>query len=56
MIWKNNYIIRIAIGMKECKEYNMMTPVGVYSNGDVIDLQIDELTDKERIEFEEMVK
>lgn len=45
MIWKNNYIIRIAIGMKkckECKEYNMMTLVRVYSNGDVIDLQIDE--------------
>lgn len=53
MIWENNYIIRLAI---EMKEYNMVTPMGVYSNGDVIDLQIDELTDKERMEFEEMVK
>lgn len=49
-------MIRIAIGMKECKEFNMMIPVGVYSNGEVIDLHIDDLTDKERKEFEEMVK
>ena len=54
MVWKNNYIIRI--GMKECKEYNIMTPVGVYSNGDVIDLHINDLTEKERIEYEAMVK
>ena len=30
------------------KEFNMMIPVGVYSNGDVIDLHIDDLTDKEK--------
>ncbi len=38
------------------KEFNMMIPVGVYSNGDVIDLHIDDLTDKEKKEFKEMVK
>lgn len=49
-------MIRIAIGIKECKEFNMMIPVGIYSNGDVIDLHVQELTDKERVEFEEMIK
>ena len=49
-------IIRITIGMKECKEYNIMIPVGVYSNGEVIDLHIDDLTEKERLEYEAMVK
>lgn len=52
-LFGDNYIIRIAIGMKE---FNMMIPVGVYSNGDVIDLHIDDLTDKEKKEFKEMVK
>ncbi|MGW8754536.1 hypothetical protein [Bacillus wiedmannii] len=46
-------MIRITIGMKE---FNMMIPVGVYSNGDVIDLHVGELTDKEKVEFENMVK
>ncbi len=45
-----------AIGMKKYKEYNMMIPVGVYSNGEVIELHIDDLTNEERIKFEEMVK
>ncbi|WP_367888450.1 hypothetical protein [Bacillus wiedmannii] len=49
-------MIRIAIGMKECKEFKMMIPVGVYSNGDVIDLDVDDLTDNEKEEFENMVK
>ncbi|MEJ9114195.1 hypothetical protein LAV76_15575 [Bacillus paramobilis] len=49
-------MIRIEIGMKECEQHNMMIPVGVYSNGDVIDLHAEELTDKERVEFEKMVK
>ncbi|CAH2464428.1 hypothetical protein IIQ_05360 [Bacillus cereus VD118] len=34
--------------MKECKEHNMMIPVGLYSNGDVIYLHIDDLTDKKK--------
>lgn len=34
----------------------MMIPVGVYSNGEVIDLHIDDLTEKERLEYETMVK
>ncbi|WP_176528105.1 hypothetical protein [Bacillus cereus] len=46
-------MIRIAIGMIE---FNMMIPVGVYSNRDGIDLHVGELTDKEKVEFENMVK
>lgn len=49
-------MIRFAIDMKEDKKFNMMISVGVYSNGGVIDLHIDDLTDKERLEFKEMVK
>lgn len=46
-------MFRIAI---EMKEHNMIITVGVQLNGDVKDLNINDLTGKERKEFEEMVR